>query len=145
MLVIDAHRCDVFARKWNLPVPAYLDNAATVDDHSLENSSILELHGNNLRTETSLFRAFQVFCTPTGNGYQPFHLDSSSRNQKYQGERNTTIWLGNCLPRRGPSKSESILYASPTPDLAHDSPNSDLHRALTESLKDPYLPLPSKR
>src|SRR5260370_6923511 len=71
-LVIDAHRCHIVGRKWNLLVSADLDDAAFAYSHLLENSSILQLHGNDLIAETGLFPAFQLFRTPTANGYHPF-------------------------------------------------------------------------
>src|SRR5205807_10593761 len=72
-LVIDAHRRHVVGRKGNLLVPADLDNAAFAYDNLLENSCILQLHGDNLITKAGFFRVLQVFRTPTGNRNQPFH------------------------------------------------------------------------
>src|SRR6266481_4660196 len=86
-LVIDAHRCHIVGRKWNFLVSADLDDAAFAYSHLLENSSILELHGNDMIAETGLFRVFQMFRTPTGNGYQPFHCNPPAEVESITGSR----------------------------------------------------------
>src|SRR6266481_247625 len=86
-LVIDAHRCHIVTSKWNFLVSADLDDAAFAYGHLLENSSILQLHGNDLIAETGLFRVFQMFRTPTGNGYQPFHCNPPAEVESITGSR----------------------------------------------------------
>ncbi len=54
-------------------MPPHLYDASFAYDHLIENSLILEFHRDNLISNTCLFRALQMFCTPTRNGYQPFH------------------------------------------------------------------------
>src|SRR5260370_33372151 len=124
-LVIDAHRCHIVGRKWNFLVSADLDDAAFAYSHLLENSSILEVHGNDLIAETGLFRVFQMFRTPTGNGYQPFHCNPPAEVESITGSRIVRYGGEPVYPGRDEEYANTFASGLPAVNPAKESPKID--------------------